>query len=119
MSGTVAVVENRGANLARCGAVRRWRGDLGIRGCGAVDSNLLKDIGLRLIPLRKKNSKRPLNPVVTYLRRYTRCQSWPKNCRKAEQQFVTYRETLERAYGDTFRLQTHAVICIGLERLVW
>ena len=29
--------------------------------------DLLKDIGLHLIPLRKKNSKRPLEPVVTYL----------------------------------------------------
>jgi hypothetical protein len=39
--------------------------------------------------------------------------------REAEQQLATYRETLERAYGDTLRLQTHAVVCIGLERLVW
>jgi hypothetical protein len=29
--------------------------------------DLLQDIGLRLIPLRKKNSKRPLDPAVTYL----------------------------------------------------
>jgi hypothetical protein len=36
--------------------------------------DLLKDIGLRLIPLRKKNSKRPLEPVVTY---------WMATARKA------------------------------------
>ena len=29
--------------------------------------NLLKDIDLRLVPLRKKNSKRPLEPVGTCL----------------------------------------------------
>ena len=29
--------------------------------------DLLQDVGLRLIPLRKKNSKRPLSPAVTYL----------------------------------------------------
>lgn len=34
----------------------------------------LKDIGLHLIPLRKKNSKRPLEPVVTY---------WMATARKA------------------------------------
>jgi hypothetical protein len=29
--------------------------------------DLLQDVGLHLVPLRKKNSKRPLDPAVTYL----------------------------------------------------
>nr|VFJ54533.1 MAG: hypothetical protein BECKFM1743A_GA0114220_101334 [Candidatus Kentron sp. FM]VFJ56107.1 MAG: hypothetical protein BECKFM1743C_GA0114222_101702 [Candidatus Kentron sp. FM]VFK10465.1 MAG: hypothetical protein BECKFM1743B_GA0114221_101414 [Candidatus Kentron sp. FM] len=38
---------------------------------------------------------------------------------EAENQLAGYRETLERVYGDKLRLATHAVVCIGLERLVW
>lgn len=34
-------------------------------------------------------------------------------------QLSRYRETLERVYGKKLRLHTHAVVCIGLERLVW
>jgi len=34
-------------------------------------------------------------------------------------QLARYRETLERVYGKKLRLHTHAVVCIGLERLVW
>jgi len=34
-------------------------------------------------------------------------------------QLAHYRETLERVYGKKLRLHTHAVVCIGLERLVW
>ena len=32
-----------------------------------VYEDLLKDVGLSLVPLRKKNSKRPLDAAVTYL----------------------------------------------------
>ena len=37
----------------------------------------------------------------------------------AETQLTRYRATLERVYGDKLKLRTHAVVCIGLERLVW
>ncbi|MFO7641424.1 MAG: hypothetical protein R6X17_09235 [Candidatus Competibacteraceae bacterium] len=37
----------------------------------------------------------------------------------AEQQLATYRAELERREGATLKLRTHAVVAIGLERLVW
>ena len=37
----------------------------------------------------------------------------------AETQLTRYRATLERVYGDKLKLRTHAVVCIGLQRLVW
>nr|VFK19621.1 MAG: PD-(D/E)XK nuclease superfamily protein [Candidatus Kentron sp. LPFa] len=37
----------------------------------------------------------------------------------ANAQLARYRETLEQVYGEKLRLHTHAVVCIGLERLVW
>ncbi len=37
----------------------------------------------------------------------------------AEQQLAAYRVILERPAGDSRPLHTHAVVCIGLERLVW
>ena len=37
----------------------------------------------------------------------------------AEQQLIAYREILERPADSPRRLHTHAVVCIGLERLVW
>jgi len=37
----------------------------------------------------------------------------------AETQLTRYRAILERVYGDKLKLRTHAVVCIGLERLVW
>ncbi|MDG4552428.1 MAG: AAA family ATPase [Candidatus Contendobacter sp.] len=39
--------------------------------------------------------------------------------REAEQQLAVYREALERQAGATLKLHTHAVVGIGLERLVW
>ncbi|HOW75455.1 MAG TPA: AAA family ATPase [Candidatus Competibacteraceae bacterium] len=39
--------------------------------------------------------------------------------KEAEQQLVTYREVLESTEGATMKLRIHAVVCIGLERLVW
>ena len=39
--------------------------------------------------------------------------------REAEKQLTVYREVLERTHGATLKLRTHAVACIGLERLVW
>ena len=38
---------------------------------------------------------------------------------QAEAKLAGYRETMERVYGEKLRLQTHAVVCVGLERLVW
>ena len=38
---------------------------------------------------------------------------------EAEQQLAAYWEILERQAGDSRPLQTHAVVGIGLERLVW
>ena len=38
---------------------------------------------------------------------------------EAEQQLTTYRAELERAEGATLKLRTHAVVAIGLERLVF
>ena len=38
---------------------------------------------------------------------------------EAETQLAEYRETLERVYGEKLHLRTHAVACIGLERLAW
>jgi hypothetical protein len=37
---------------------------------------------------------------------------------EAEGQLARYRQALERAYGERLKLRTHAVVCIGLERLV-
>ena len=37
----------------------------------------------------------------------------------AETQLATYRVALERREGATLKLRTHAVVAIGLERLVW
>jgi hypothetical protein len=37
----------------------------------------------------------------------------------AETQLTTYRAVLERTEGATLKLRTHAVVAIGLERLVW
>lgn len=37
----------------------------------------------------------------------------------AETQLARYRQALTARYGDTLRLQTHAVVSLGLERLVW
>nr|VFK23502.1 MAG: Predicted AAA-ATPase [Candidatus Kentron sp. MB]VFK27904.1 MAG: Predicted AAA-ATPase [Candidatus Kentron sp. MB]VFK74458.1 MAG: Predicted AAA-ATPase [Candidatus Kentron sp. MB] len=42
-----------------------------------------------------------------------------KKLSEAEKKLAGYRETLERVYGEKLRLWTHAVVCIGLERLVW
>ncbi len=39
--------------------------------------------------------------------------------REAEMQLTAYRETLKRTDGESLKLRTHAVVCIGLERLVW
>ena len=39
--------------------------------------------------------------------------------RKAERQLAAYRDVLERSAGATPKLRTHAVVSIGLERLVW
>ena len=38
---------------------------------------------------------------------------------EAEMQLASYRTALELAYGPTLRLRTHAVVGIGLTRLVW
>jgi len=38
---------------------------------------------------------------------------------EAEKQLAAYREVLERSAGATLKLRTHAVVGIGLERLVW
>ncbi len=37
----------------------------------------------------------------------------------AKTQLVRYRTILEQVYGEKLKLRTHAVVCIGLERLVW
>jgi hypothetical protein len=37
----------------------------------------------------------------------------------AEAQLARYRPVLEQRYGAALKLQTHAVVGIGLERLVW
>ncbi len=39
--------------------------------------------------------------------------------REAEQQLAAYRDVLEREAGTPLKLRTHAVVGIGLERLVW
>ena len=39
--------------------------------------------------------------------------------REAEMQLTAYRETLKRTDGESLKLRTHAVVSIGLERLVW
>ncbi len=38
---------------------------------------------------------------------------------EAQQQLGRYRRALEGRHGKTLRLRTHAVVCLGLERLVW
>jgi hypothetical protein len=42
-----------------------------------------------------------------------------KQLRDAEAQLRVYREVLEREARGTLKLHTHAVVAIGLERLVW
>jgi len=39
--------------------------------------------------------------------------------REAEIQLTAYREALKRTEGESLKLRTHAVVSIGLERLVW
>ena len=39
--------------------------------------------------------------------------------REAEMQLTAYRETLKHTDGESLKLRTHAVVSIGLERLVW
>ncbi len=49
-------------------------------------------------------------------------REWPgvkEALQDAEQQLAAYREILERQAGDPRKLYTHAVVGIGLERLVW
>jgi hypothetical protein len=49
-------------------------------------------------------------------------REWPgvkESLQEAEQQLSVYRATLEREADGTLKLRTHAVVCIGLERLVW
>nr|VFK31755.1 MAG: PD-(D/E)XK nuclease superfamily protein [Candidatus Kentron sp. MB]VFK34918.1 MAG: PD-(D/E)XK nuclease superfamily protein [Candidatus Kentron sp. MB]VFK77037.1 MAG: PD-(D/E)XK nuclease superfamily protein [Candidatus Kentron sp. MB] len=62
-----------------------------------------KNMGMRELP---REELRQLPPVA-------------KKLSEAETQLADYRETLERVYGEKLRLATHAVVCIGLERLVW
>ncbi|MCB2262653.1 MAG: PD-(D/E)XK nuclease domain-containing protein, partial [Candidatus Thiosymbion ectosymbiont of Robbea hypermnestra] len=38
---------------------------------------------------------------------------------QAREQLARYRATLERVYGEKLRLTTHAVVALGLTRLVW
>ena len=38
---------------------------------------------------------------------------------EAKQQLAVYRKTLDGIYGDRLKLQTHALVCIGLVRFVW
>jgi len=38
---------------------------------------------------------------------------------EAEAQLARYRGALERRYGERLKLRTHAVVCVGLLRLVW
>ncbi|MCP4696823.1 MAG: AAA family ATPase [Gammaproteobacteria bacterium] len=42
-----------------------------------------------------------------------------KKLAEAEAQLAKYHKTLEQVYADKLKLRTHAVVCIGLERLVW
>ena len=37
----------------------------------------------------------------------------------AEQQLLSYRQTLEKHYGANLKLHTHAIIALGFDRLVW
>jgi len=49
-------------------------------------------------------------------------REWPEvkaSLQEAEQQLAAYREILERPADAPRRLHTHAVVAIGLERLVW
>jgi hypothetical protein len=49
-------------------------------------------------------------------------REWPgvkESLQEAEQQLAAYRTILERPVGNPRPLHTHAVVCIGLERLVW
>jgi len=49
-------------------------------------------------------------------------REWPEvkaSLQEAEQQLAAYRAILERPADSPRRLHTHAVVAIGLERLVW
>jgi len=69
---------------------------------------ILKAVGLAGAQLAAKNREelRALPAVAEALR-------------EAETQLTTYRKALERTDGERLRLRTHAVVGIGLERLVW
>ena len=68
----------------------------------------LKDLGLSGEQVREKSREElaALPQVQTQLA-------------AADAQLERYRETLERVYGEKLRLHTHAVVALGLERLVW
>jgi len=63
----------------------------------------VKNTGMRELPRKELRQLPPMAKKLT----------------EAETQLVGYRETLERVYGERLRLWTHAVVCVGLERLVW
>ena len=48
-----------------------------------------------------------------------RCWQSRKSFKEAEQQRAPYRAVLEGSAGASLQLRTHAVVGIGLERLVW
>ncbi len=68
----------------------------------------LKAVGLTSVDLagKTRDELRALPVVVEQLR-------------EAEIQLTAYRETLQRTDGVSLKLRTHAVVSIGLERLVW
>ena len=63
------------------------------------DEDRVQDVGLRLIPLRKQNSKRPLSPAVTY---------WMSSARKAV-------ETTGSLIGRLLPRHIHSVTAAGFE----
>ena len=68
----------------------------------------LKDVGLTSAELaaQPREALRTLPAVAAALQ-------------EAGQQLTAYRELLERTHGATLKLHTHAIVGIGLERLVW
>ena len=70
------------------------------------DEDRVQDVGLRLIPLRKQNSKRPLSPAVTY---------WMSSARKAVE---TTGSLIERLLPRPIPTVTAAGVALKVGRFV-
>ena len=101
-------------------ALERRYGDLLLRVRPDMRQYQLLDHLLEFKALSLKKVGLTSAELVTKTREELR--EWPgikESLQEAEQQLAAYRTILERPVGNPRPLRTHAVVCIGLERLVW